>query len=227
MSDWTDRLSDYLDDEMSGNERARLEEALEHDADLRGVLKDLREVREAAAVVATQYPAADLWPAIEARITGAEQPTVVDLGQAREERRRFSFTAFQLAAAAVAVLVLGSAGMWTLMSPNVAGPDGTGTVAVAPAPEAQLASAAEEGSSFSYEATIQELETQLQIGRDRLDPKTVEALERSLATIDRAIAQAQDALEADPASVYLNRHLADARTRKISVLQQAALLASS
>ena len=37
MSDWTDRLSDYLDDEMSGDERARLEEALERDAELRAV----------------------------------------------------------------------------------------------------------------------------------------------------------------------------------------------
>lgn len=227
MSDWTDRLSDYLDGEMSGDERVSLEEALERDAELRGVLKDLQEVREAAVALPTQSPAADLWPGIASRITDADQPAVVDLADAREERRRFSFTAPQLAAAAVAVLVLGSAGMWTLMSSGAGEPDGAGTVAVEPVPEAQLVSAAEEGSSFSYEATIQELEAQLDIGRDRLDPKTVEALERSLATIDRAIAQAQDALDADPASVYLNRHLADARTRKISVLQQAALLASS
>lgn len=227
MSDWTDRLSDYLDDELSGDERARFEEALERDAELRGVLEALREVRDAAAALPSQAPAVDLWPGIETRITDAERPAVVDLGHAREQRRRFSFTAPQLAAAAVAALVLGSAGMWTLMSSSADGPDGVGTVAVEPVPEAQLVSAAEEGSSFSYEATIQELEAQLHIGRDRLDPKTVEALERSLATIDRAIAQAQDALEADPASVYLNRHLADARTRKISVLQQAALLASS
>lgn len=227
MSDWTDRLSEYLDDELSGDERALLEDALERDAELRGVLEELREVRDAAAVLPPQSPAADLWPGIESRITGAERPAVVDLAQAREERRRFSFTAPQLAAAAVAALALGSAGMWTLMSSNVAGPDGAGTVAVAPAPGAQLVSATEEGSSFSYEATIQELEAQLDIGRDRLDPKTVEALERSLATIDRAIAQAQDALEADPASVYLNRHLADARTRKLRVLQQATLLANS
>ena len=84
-----------------------------------------------------------------------------------------------------------------------------------------------EGSTFSYEATIQDLEEQLQVGRERLDPRTVEALESSLATIDRAITRAQEALEADPASVYLNRHLADARTRKLHVLQQAATLASS
>ena len=41
------------------------------------------------------------------------------------------------------------------------------------------------------------------------------------------IARAREALEADPASVYLNRHLADARARKLRVLQQAALMASS
>jgi hypothetical protein len=88
-------------------------------------------------------------------------------------------------------------------------------------------SAGEQNGGFSYEATVESLEEQLRLGRDRLDPKTVEALESSLATIDRAIARAQDALEADPASVYLNRHLADARTRKLRVLQQAARLATS
>jgi hypothetical protein len=65
------------------------------------------------------------------------------------------------------------------------------------------------------------------IGRGQLSPETVEALETSLATIDRAIVRAREALEADPANVYLNRHLADARTRKLQILQQAALLASS
>ena len=32
MSDWTDRLSEYLDDELSGDERALLEDALDLEA---------------------------------------------------------------------------------------------------------------------------------------------------------------------------------------------------
>ena len=226
MNDWTDKLSEYLDDELSGDERARLEEALERDAELRGVLEELRGVRYAASALPQAGPARDLWPGIESRIAASDE-AVVPIAEAAAKRRRFSFTVPQLAAAAVAALVLGSAGMWALMSANGEDPGSGSTIAVTPQPEAQVVSATDAEESFSYEATIRDLEAQLESGRERLDPKTVAALEGSLATIDRAIARAQEALEADPASVYLNHHLADARTRKLRVLQQAALLASS
>lgn len=226
MTDWTERLTDYLDGDMSGDELARLEAALEGDAELRQVLEELRSVRDAAVSLPRRSPAADLWPGIAARITAGQEVGVFPLARARPGDRRFSFTIPQLAAAAVALLVLGSASVWVAMSAPGGGQAGS-EVAVAPAPEAGFVSAAGGAPAFSYEATIESLEEQLQVGRDRLDPKTVEALEGSLATIDRAIARAQKALEEDPASVYLNRHLADARTRKLRVLQQAAMLASS
>jgi len=229
MTDWTERLSDYLDDELSGDERAGLEAALEGDVELRRILEDLRTVKETAGSLPQHSPESDLWPGIESRIVAIdEEVAVVELASARHQPRRFSFTIPQLAAAAVALLVLGSASVWVTMNSGadeLAG--GSPSVVVTPAPEAGFAAAPVSSSTFSYEATIADLEEQLQIGRDRLDPRTVEALEGSLATIDRAIGRAQEALEADPASVYLNRHLADARTRKLRVLQQAARLASS
>lgn len=227
MTDWTEKLSDYLDDNLSGDELAKLEAALHGDAELRRVVEELRAVKNTAASLPQQSPQSDLWSGIEARIQASERGAVVPLSSAGHARRRFSFTLPQLAAAAVALLVLGSASVWVAMSAGAGGLETGSPIAVAPTPETGFVSAPGEGSTFSYEATIQDLEEQLQIGRDRLDPKTVAALEGSLATIDRAIARAQEALEADPASVYLNRHLADARTRKLRVLQQAAWLASS
>ncbi len=227
MTDWTEKLSDYLDGDLSGDELAKLEAALHGDAELRRVVEELRAVKTTAASLPQQSPESDLWSGIEARIQVDEKGAVVPLSSAGHARRRFSFTLPQLAAAAVALLVLGSASVWVAMSAGAGGLETGSPIAVAPAPETGFVSAPGEGSTFSYEATIQDLEKQLQIGRDRLDPKTVAALEGSLATIDRAIARAQEALEADPASVYLNRHLADARTRKLRVLQQAARLASS
>lgn len=227
MTDWTQRLSDYLDDELSGDERAGLEAALERDVELLRVLEDLRTVRETAGSLPRHPPESDLWPGIESRIEASEEMAVVEISRARHAHRSFSFTIPQLAAAAVALLVLGSASVWVAMSSGIGDMGAGSPVAVAPAPEAGFVAAPADGSIFSYEATITNLEEQLQVGRDRLDPKTVAALEGSLATIDRAIGRAQEALEADPASVYLNRHLADARTRKLHVLQQAARLASS
>lgn len=229
MTIWNDRLSDYLDADMSGDELAEVEAALEGDAELRQVLEELRAVRDTAGSLPGHAPASDLWPAIESRITADQDASVVRLASAKpgSGRRSFSFTVPQLAAAAVALLVLGSASVWVALSVQNGGLENGSPVAVVPVPEASFVSSPEDGSAFSYDATVQDLEEQLRIGRDRLDPKTVEALEGSLATIDRAIARAQDALEADPASIYLNRHLADARTRKLRVLQQAAVLASS
>src|SRR5438093_1416138 len=58
----------------------------------------------------------------------------------------------------------------------------------------------------------------------RLDSTTVRILERDLATIDTAIAQARRALAADPGSAYLNHHLADTMRRKLELLRQATAL---
>ena len=234
MIDWTDRLSDYLDDELSGEEREQLEAALERNAELRQVLEELRAVRDRAASLPRNGPVSDLWPGIEARIR-QHRDHVVPIAAARE-RRRFSFTVPQLAAAAVALLVLGSGTAW-LAAGLQSGSSGTGAPVAAVRPagssesDAALAAAADatagNSASFSYEETIRDLEERVKIGRGQLSPETVEALETSLATIDRAIARASEALEADPANVYLNRHLADARTRKLQILQQAALLTIS
>ena len=64
-------------------------------------------------------------------------------------------------------------------------------------------------------------------GRGRLDTTTVRVIERNLATIDSAIAQAQRAVAADSANAYLNSHLAETMRRKLELLRQAAALVSS
>lgn len=232
MIEWTDRLSDYLDGELSGEERERLESALEGDAELRRILEELRAVRDRAASLPRTEPESDLWPGIASRIRESDS-SVLPMSRAGRTRRRFSFTAPQLAAAAVALLAIGSGTVWVVGGPRgepvTPGPSVAGTPAndVGGAERDVGLASTDEGPAFSYEETIRDLEERVQIGRDRLSPETVEALETSLATIDRAIASAREALEADPANVYLNRHLAEARTRKLYVLQQAALLATS
>jgi hypothetical protein len=67
----------------------------------------------------------------------------------------------------------------------------------------------------------------LEAGRGRLDTTTVRVIERNLATIDRALAQAQRAVTADSANLYLNSHLAETKRQKLELLRQAAALVSS
>jgi len=76
-------------------------------------------------------------------------------------------------------------------------------------------------------SAVRELELVLAEHRDRLDTATVRVIEESLATIDRAIAEAVAALGEDPANPYLTGHLATAMRRKLDVLQQAAALAAT
>lgn len=218
--DWTDRLSDYLDGGTSGAEHAEIEARLKADPSLRDLLAELRAVKTAAADLPDRPPAADLWPAIENRIrpTGA-------LAEARATRRRFSFTVPQLAAASVALLFFGSGALWLGLQVGESGrPE---PVAEAPAQPGASLVASDQGTVSSYEEAIRELEIGLAAGRELLDSATVRTLEESLATIDRAIAQAESALRVDPANAYLNRHLADAMTTKLALLRHASVLAGT
>ncbi len=50
-------------------------------------------------------------------------------------------------------------------------------------------------------------------------------MERSLTTVDRAIAEASAALDQDPGNVFLSLHLARERQRKLALLRQVQNLA--
>jgi uncharacterized membrane protein len=95
---------------------------------------------------------------------------------------------------------------------------------VAPTPDG--APAAWSGDA-SYDLVIARLEQLLAQNRTALDTATVRVLEKNLEIIDRAIAEARAALAADPASAYLNHHLARTMRRKVDLLRQASALAGA
>jgi hypothetical protein len=79
----------------------------------------------------------------------------------------------------------------------------------------------------NYNHAVNDLKQLLAEERSRLNPKTIEALERNLATIDRAIAEATAALAQDPSDPFLNSHLAQQRRAKLTLLRQANQMARS
>jgi hypothetical protein len=212
MSDqWTDRLSEYLDGDLDEKDRGALEAHLATCAACAGTLAGLRRVVVRARSLEDRPPARDLWSGIATRI-GA--------GSAGSRQRRFTFSMPQLLAAGIALAVLSGGGAWLLH------PDPTGIVTeVTPLPPgmAPVATVA----ARSYATAVEDLERILAEGRGRLDTTTVRVLEQNLALIDRAIAQAQRAVTADSANVYLNSHLAETMRRKIDLLRQAAALVSA
>ena len=78
-----------------------------------------------------------------------------------------------------------------------------------------------------YAAIVEELERVLDERRDVLDPNTVLVLERSVATIDRAITEAREALLRDPNNSYLSDHLSDTMDKKVRLLRRVARIATA
>jgi anti-sigma factor RsiW len=204
------RLSEFLDGGLSPADRAELERDLAADEELRTVLAELRSVKQAGEMVTDQAPDADLWPEIASRI---EADRVVDLSSARSARRTFTFTMPQFAAAMIGALLMGSGTVWLARSLS---PDASPVaVPTAAAPEAGL-DAGDLRLAATEEVRNPSVKSDLAIA----------ALEQRLAKIDRAIASATAALEADPGNMWLNRHLADSKARKLRLLEKAAVLSA-
>jgi hypothetical protein len=213
---WMERLSEYLDDELTPTERASIESHLETCRDCSAVLSDLRRVVDRARHLDDRPPRRDLWPGIAQRI-GATPARARVLG------RKWSFSVPQLAAAAVALMTLSGGTVWLIQSQGstvsnlpLAGVD---SPSVAP-----VAVNASHNAAQSYAAAVADLERVLAGWRGQLDTTTIKVIEQNLAAIDQAIAQARRALEADPANMYLNTHLAETMRRKLELLRQAATL---
>jgi hypothetical protein len=102
------------------------------------------------------------------------------------------------------------------------------TAAVAPGADvATGASIVQVGyADAQYDAAVADLEKALTLGRGRLDTSTIAIVEHNLQIIDQAIAQAREALAADPANSYLSGHLVEARRRKLDLLRRATELTS-
>ncbi len=219
---WADRLSEYLDDELSPAERAALEAHLGSCPDCAATLADLERVVARAASLDDRPPERDLWPAIAARISAPAAPRVIELAtRIPAPPRRFSFTAGQLVAAALALVFMSGGAVWLLRQPPVP------HAAAGPVPAGPVAGTSFVSSTWNgYDAAIADLERVLDLHREQLDSATVRVLEENLRIIDAAIDEARRALEADPANSYLNGHLVNSMQRKLDLLRRVAALAS-
>jgi hypothetical protein len=210
-----ERLSEYLDDELSADERARVEAHLQSCAPCRADLDGLRAVVARARTLADAPPETELWPGVLERIAATvAQP-------AQRATKRFSFTLPQLVAASLALMVLSGSMVW-LARLGDARTD-IPPLAAAPGPDADPVVSVNFADA-AYDDAIADLERTLEAGRARLDPETVRILDENLQAIDRAIAQCREALKTDPANVYLNRHLSSSRGRKLDLLRRATAI---
>lgn len=217
---WAGRLSDYLDGELSPEEALALELHVESCVPCAAALDEIRALIAAAAALPEHPPTHDLWPGIEARLTPRTTGVtadVVSLDAFRARGRRVSVTVPQLIAAGLALVVLSAGGVWLALGSEgrpVAGVPPESAEATAPVQDAFAYTAA-------WEEAVTELQGEFELRRSELDPATIMVVERNLALIDEAIAEARQALEADPSSGFLNGYVAEAMRRKVDLLRQA------
>ncbi len=216
---WTDRLSEYLDDEIDPPDRAALEAHLRTCVACGAVLADLRRVVARARTLEPRAPDADLWPGVAAGI--GVSPAI----RTGRTGRRWSFSLPELAAAGIALVTLSSGAAWMLHPgvPAVA----VGVTAPAPDLVVPVALGSAHRVEQSYDAAIGDLARVLHEGRQSLDTTTVRVIERNLSVIDSAIAEARRAVDTDPANAYLTTHLAETMRRKLELLRQATALIST
>lgn len=212
---WTDRLSDYLDDELPAGERAALEAHLATCPDCRTTLGELRQVVARAQSLEDSEPAMDLWPSIRTQLTPAQHTEVTPI------RRRFAFSIPQLIAASIALVLLSGGGTWMALRNQQATAVGSERT-----PEPDFVAVSYDSRAFSRTAVaIAELQDELSANESQLDTATVRIVRQNLAVIDRAIGQAQRALQRDPNSAYLQLHLANTMRQKVELLRRANTLA--
>jgi hypothetical protein len=181
-----------------------------------------------AGALDDRQPAADLWAGIAERIgaerSGERAGVPAGLTPVLPLRRRFTFSLPQLLAAGIALAVFSAGGAWVLHPgvPTIAVQLAPGTTGTVPATPVGIS-----GTAQSYDAAVDDLTRILAEGQGRLDTATVRVLEQNLSLIDRAIADAQRAVAADSANLYLNTHLAETMRRKVDLLRQAAALVAA
>jgi anti-sigma factor RsiW len=161
--EWTDKLSEFLDGELTADQQRVVEAHLRGCADCAAVLADLKRVvaRAQQAGAVPRPPSADLWAGIAARIDDARsakasaERSATDSGTSlRTDRsaeafalrragalrtRRITFTLPQLAAAAVLVAAVSGGIVWRTVEPTAPRHQDQVAAAAAAAPAAPAA----------------------------------------------------------------------------------------
>jgi len=244
--EWTDKLSDFLDDELTPEERYAVESHLQGCEACAAVLDELKQVVARARTLEPRPSRADLWPGIAAQIERMQDRAASGASILPMRTRagwRVTFTLPQLAAASLLIAAMSGGLVWSLRSRVPIAPAAADRSAEAsrsniqPSVPDQLAAEREALAERSdvlpvsladaqYDAAVSDLERALKEGRSKLDPATITIVEHNLQTIDEAIRQAREALAADPANSYLSGHLVEARRRKLDLLRRAAALST-
>lgn len=210
-----EQLSGYVDGDLTAADRRQVEEHLASCDSCRQLASELEELASRAGRLPDRVPDHDLWPGISE-----------ELGAAGESesflRRRLRLSVPTLAAAALLIAALGSGVTWILLGEDAV-VTGDSPAPVAVGTTGVPASPGSGGFLFATAASrgLAELEARYRRDREALNPETRAMVDRNLRLVDRAIAEARQALMERPGNVYLADHLTRTVQRKTKLLTLA------
>lgn len=227
--DFLRRASDFIDGELSPEERAVADEHLATCGSCRAMAADLRRVAQAATTVDRLPLPAGAWSRVAARLEADPAFAKAREASQRDTRSAGGWQSYVwLAAAAALVLAIGAALVFVyrpgLAPAQVAAPAGT---APANASADDLVQSIENELAMAashYEKAIANLEQVANASDSPLDPEVTATLRRNLALIDQAIGDSREALKAEPDSRVAQESLFDAFRRKVALLQDTIAL---
>jgi anti-sigma factor RsiW len=213
---WTDRLSAYVDGELDAEAVAELERHLEDCPACSDVVADLRAIVATAPSYDGRMPGRDLWPAIAERIDHTRAvgfPSQVSPGGRSLPSRWIGRVA-----AAIGLIGIGAGAAWVALE----GPRAFGDSE--PAPVTIVANEPDRAmlATIAYQRAMDDFQRVITEGRDRLDPETIAVVEKNLELIDRAIAESEAALAANPANLEMRTWISAFMRRKLDLLRRTA-----
>jgi len=214
-------LDDYVTGELTEDARAPVADHIAACAICAAEVESLNKILARAADLSKSIdPPAEAWSNIRAAI---ERDKVAIARQDTGAASRFRRRPYALAAAAVLLVVLSSAGTAVYM--NARSADSRSPVASnpanAPTPASLAAFTVEENTYLRNVAVLQDLLDQQEA---LLAPETVAQLKASLRTIDEAILEARTALARDPANKMLIEMLSGTYRQKMDLMRRTAEL---
>jgi len=228
-----DMLNDYVDGRLDKSAIANVDSHLQVCTACSSELASLQELLASTALLSKSVlPDDDLWGELKASIDARKVAVLPTAGSVprepysaqagRRNRLWLAVAAVVLVAASssITALVLRRTTQVAIVPPPVENPLPVG---VGPAPVLPRSFQVAEGQ---YVSAIEELRIAVDAQRSQLNPETVRTVDRSLAVVDSAIAEAREALLADPNNRTLVDLLSTTYQRKLDLLRRTSELTS-
>ena len=221
------QLSGYVDRDLDAARAAEVRAHLLSCNACRGVADDIGLVRDAARALGPIAPPPHVWLEIAGRVRlegrTPETPSAVRVPAAPDRSRSDRWQWLGLAAA----LLLTTLAVYSIAKPAGPAPNPAAAITAGNAAEVPTVETVEEAmkrAEAEYEKAIAQLEQLVKSGDASVSATSVATLQRSLTTIDSAIAETRAALTSNPDSQPARTSLFEALRNKVNLLQHTVVL---